>query len=252
MRLLYSEHLIWLVCAAFYLSDHIRYSGTHALLVRDGRKGWAPLIPHYRFLVLNRALSVLNPFTPWATVLTLPWLSSGEASPAIIRRLKRRARVARYYMFNVRIAGSVVFASLFVAGPILTECSGLGVALLVVAPILFTMWLCIAVLLILHRRLLTLTFGSLVWILIECAICPGYFANLWRRLSISQLRSSADAVVFCATTMAPQRRTEMLAQLDLYFRDLHERGLVTAGDEDSLARYRNALGQIPAACREPA
>jgi hypothetical protein len=238
MRLLYSEHIIWLVCAFFYLCDQVRYAGPNALLLKGGRKGWTPLIPHYQFLILNRAINVLNPLTPWSAVLVLPWLSSGEAAPHNLRSQQRRVRIVMERLANIRIAASIVFASLFAVGPIATESTGLSSAILIVAPVLFAMWVCVAVPLILHRHVLTLTRGSLIWILIECAICPGYFANVWRRLLIGRLHSNTDAVAFCSLTLDLQCQGQMLAQLEPYFDDLRDRSLLTVGDEAAFAKYR--------------
>ncbi|SEP42881.1 hypothetical protein SAMN02990966_06124 [Rhodospirillales bacterium URHD0017] len=241
MHLLYSDHAIWLLCAVFYLSDQVRYAGANALLVGEGRKGWAPIIPHYRFLILNRAFTVLNPLTPWATAITLPWLSTGEAMPRDIHRQQRRVKVVTARLANIRAAASVVCVSLFVIGPVATESSGLSFAILIVAPVLIAMWVGVAIPLILYRGCLGLPLGSLIWILIECAICPGYFANLWRRLLVRRLSSSTDAVIFCSATMNERQQAKLLVQLELYFDDLSERDLLTDADEVSFTKYGHAL-----------
>lgn len=236
-----SEHLIWMVCAAFYLSDLIRYCAPHRLIiVRHGNR-WVPQLPFYRFLIRNRAFALLNPLTPWSTTISVAWLSDGHRTPADISKQYRLLKSLSGRLFTVRIAGCMTFVGLFVVGPAMTEFVGIGMSLVLVAPLVASMWLVTCTSLLINRRRLDLGRGALTWLLIECLICPGYFANIWRRLLLRR-PSAVDAIEFCAPTLDATDSRALLGRLESYFEDLQEREAISAGDRQAFSAYRGMLG----------
>jgi hypothetical protein len=239
MQLISSDQLFWLVCAVFYLSDTVKYPDPRQMIVSRARKlRWWPNVPLYRFLVRGRALTILNPFTPWRMTLVLSWLSNSHLSIGELRRTQRRSRVWEGRLSAVRMASCAMFVGLFAFGPIVTELRGLFAGLLAVAPIYVGAWLILFGTLISNRSLLGIHWGQLTWRLVECAICPGYLANVWRRILIEHFRSNADAIAFCAQHMNAPQLGQMCHVVHAYVEDLRERDLITTEDQPALVAYR--------------
>jgi hypothetical protein len=236
-----SEHLIWMICAAFYLSDLIRYCAPNKLIIVKYGSRWVPQLPFYRFLIRNRAFALLNPLTPWSTTISVAWLSDGHRTRVDTNKQHRLVKTLSGRLFFVRIAGCVTFLGLFIVGPITTEFVGIGMSLVLVAPLIAGMWFVTCTSLVINRRRLELDWGALAWLLIECIICPGYFANIWRRLLLRR-PSAVDAIVFCAPTLDATASRALLGQLESYFEDLQERDAISAGDRQAFSAYRGLLG----------
>ena len=240
MQLISSDQLLWLVCAVFYLSDTVKLPSLRRMIV-TGEVGasWSPSIPLYRFLILGRALTILNPFTPWRMTLVLSWLGHGDTSAKELRGARRRLRVWEGRLGGIRIVACAMFVGLFVLGPIATELRGLFAGLLLVAPIYVIAWLVLLITLLSNRLRLGIHWGQLIWRLVECAICPGYLANIWRRLLIEHFDSRADAMLFCALDMRPSQLRQMRREVNAYVDDLRERETITDQDQAALTLYRS-------------
>lgn len=217
--MLQSEQVLWAVCAAFYLSDLVKLPGPKRLLVEKRGHIYWPLVPLYRFLLLGRAFTVLNPFTPWRTTLGLSWLMAGPRPSHVEVRAIRKARVISGRLSSLRWASALVLFSTLVLGPIITESKGLVAALLVVLPILLATWIILALVMFQNRTMLGLTRLRVVGVLAECAICPGYFANVWRRLSQGVAFVGADAIAFCAGAMTSSELNQMCRSMAPYLED---------------------------------
>jgi hypothetical protein len=131
-----------------------------------------------------------------------------------------------------------MFLGLFAFGPIVTELQGLFAGLLVVAPVYVTAWLILFGTLVSNRSLLEIHWGQVTWRLVECAVCPGYLANVWRRIFIEHFQSQADAIVFCAAHMKSTQREQMCHVVNAYVEDLRERELTTVEDDTALNTYQ--------------
>jgi hypothetical protein len=239
MQLISSDQLFWLVCAALYLSDTIKILDPRRMIVwKTGELGWRPNIPLYRFLVRGRALTILNPFTPWRITIVLSWLGDSHFSISELRRTRRRSRVWGGRLSAVRVASCAMFGGLFVLGPVVTELQGLVAGLLAVAPIYVAAWLTLFGTLVSNRSLLGIHWGQIAWRLVECALCPGYLANVWRRILIEHFQSKADAIIFCAQHMNAMQLGQMCHIAYAYIEDLRERDLIATEDQPALAAYQ--------------
>lgn len=235
-----SEQLIWIVCAGFYLSDLFRYCGPHRLIVVQYGSCWTPLIPFYQFLIRNRAFAFLNPLTPWSITISAVWLSTGHRAHSEIVRQRRLLRTLIGRLAVIRIGGCVVFGNLFIIGPATTEIMGIRTSLVLVVPLVIATWLVTCGILWRNRRRLDLSWGTLTWLLIECIICPGYFANIWRRLLLARA-TTVDAMQLCAPTLKATDALALLERLQAYFDDLQERVEISAEDRRVFSTYRSLL-----------
>src|SRR5262245_36795763 len=85
-----------------------------------------------------------------------------------------------------------------------------------------------------------------VWFVIECGICPGLMANVWRRLLLKRLHA-VDAIDFCAPTLGEAESFDLLHRLGMYFADLEERDAVSEADAQVFETYRQVLSASAAA-----
>lgn len=222
--LLYSEHAIWVVCAAFYLSDLFRLPPTDYLIIEQRSTGFWPIVPLYRYLLRGRAFTLLNPLMPWRASFSLPWLTTGVRTEAVLRRTRRRHRLFRGRLWSLQIATVLVFLDVIVVGPVVTHFLGIGMALVVTVPVFVGAWMVFAAAVIGNRRLLNASWPQVGWLLIEHAICPGYLANAWRRVSIAWSSEPADAVAYCSATLGADAARDLNNQIDGYVTDLATRG----------------------------
>lgn len=239
-----SEHLIWIVCAAFYLTDHVKFIEPKRLVVIFGRRSRLPLLPLYGFLIRNRAFTLLNPLQPWSTSVYLSWLSYGRCDRVGAIRHARKIRIATGRLFIARASACVVFACLFIIGPVVTEIRGIGSAVFLVVPVLLGAWLIALANLLACRRVLGLGWMQVFGFMLECLLCPGYFANLWRRLLLERLASEVDAVFLSLPAMSATQIHLLRSSLDSYLTDLRERGLMDVADEAVAKQYSNMIDAV--------
>lgn len=168
----------------------------------------------------------------------LSWLTAGPRQSAAETRALREARILSGRLSSIQWISTLILLSTLVVGPLLTEWKGVGAALLTVVPIVVALWFLLAIVLIWHRRRFGLSRLRVAAVLTECALCPGYFANVWRRLCLSSSLVNADAVSFCAATMTRSQLEAMCRSLGAYLEDKLESDAVMPSELEVALAYQ--------------
>ena len=242
-----SDQTFWVICAGFYLVDHIRlHSGRELLLSETLALRWMPLLPINHYRVGGRAVTLLRPWFPFLGVVKLGWLKSDGSSPALIKRTQRLLRFYQRLLMPFRILASVSFLELFAIGPILTRYGGLGYALSIIVPVHIA---CLAILIILFvskRRVWCIGWWQLTSLTFECAVCPGYFVNICRKLLLACVHVPADAITFFLKQQEAHPIHSFACALDLLVEDFSDQEGLRPQDSEAIAGYEAQLAMVRA------
>lgn len=239
-----SDQSIWLFCASLYLIDHLRlHSGREMILTETLASGWTPLLPLHGYRVAGRAVTLLRPFFPFLAAVRLGWL---EREPFSRARLGRTATLLRSHQRSLapfRALGCVNFIAIFAVGPILTSHAGLAYALAMVLPVHLAGIAFLAACLAARRHALRIKWPQVAGLMFECAVCPGFFVNVCRKVSLARARLHGDAVAFSLSRGGPGTQAALAYGLEDMVEDLAEHGELQEGDEFALAEYRVWLSE---------
>ncbi|HEY9250957.1 MAG TPA: hypothetical protein VIO38_17570 [Rariglobus sp.] len=231
------DQAFWLICVGFYLADSIvLHPADQIILTERLGGGWTPAFPIGQYRLRGRLVTVLMGCLPFLGATRSNWLASSEGNEGANRFAHRRLGILSFKLLPFRVLGTLAFVSTFIVGPVVTEIAGPGVALLVWAPLHLLLTLALAVLLIRARRRWSATWtasrSALASITLECALCPGYFANLCRRLTMRAPPVVADPVDLILKHDGDASAVDALGRLGLLACDLLDDEL---GPEDRLA-----------------
>ena len=233
----------WLICAAFYLVDNVRLHGGRELLLAESLIfRWRLLFPLQHYRLGGRAVTLLPPWLPFLAVVRLSWLSHDAFSATRLRRTKRLLRFYRQCLAPFRVLASFYFLILFIVGPIATHYAGLGYAIILVVPLHVAGLSSLIAFLLMGRRALRMNWSQLIGLVFECAVCPGYFVNICRKLSIGYIRVSADAIALALEEDRPRVLASLgINGIDMLLDDLAENDELRPDDSASIAIYRDHL-----------
>jgi hypothetical protein len=173
-----AEALFWLACAALYVIDHVKLlSARELLVVQRGRGHWAPLFPLNGLKIGKWPVVVLNPLTPASPVVRMAWLTATGAERRQLAITRSALRSVSRSVIPYRMISVIVCVMLFVAGPLLTRQIGFDHTLLLLGPIYLVCLAALTLFALLSKPLWQVGWPTICGMVLECAICPGYFAN---------------------------------------------------------------------------
>ncbi len=241
--LLLRDQSFWLVCAAFYLVDNARlHAGRELVLAETISLKWMLLQPLPRYRLGGRAITLLPPWLPFLAAVRLDWLKDDPFSPLALARTKRLLLFYRGCLGPFRVLASFYFILLFVVGPIATYYAGLGYALIIAFPLHIAGLTVLIASLTIGRRAWRIRWLQLFGLVFECAVCPGYFVNICRKMSLGYVRVPGDAIgVAVDQNQGRTVHSIMMHEIDMLLDDLAEHDELRCSDHQPIATYRARL-----------
>jgi hypothetical protein len=236
------DYAIWILAFLLYVGDAARLlPSRQLLLIEAGRGRLVPGFSEHTFTTVGRSLvfgPVLMPYrgafvASWSTA----WRDAGglQTALATIEALRRPLAVLRPLV-------SLVFALLYVVGPVLTWTLGPGAAVLATAAVLYPTIVVTIAALWWKRRALRLPAGRTAWLSVEILICPAFLPNLIRKIT-GAVPIEADGAQILAATAPDEVRTEFLGRLAV----LTEALIHETDDDASRDHLRGYLATVRAA-----
>ena len=78
---------------------------------------------------------------------------------------------------------------------------------------------------------------------IQCAICPGLFVNICRRISLSYIRVPGDVFACALAEGEPSSVASIQRRLELYLDDLREHDDLTQEDRSNIDLFESRFGE---------
>jgi len=242
---LVSDQMFWVVCGLFYLSDNIRPMKARQIVLVKGITGaWRPNFPLHGYRLAGRAVFILNLVMPHLATVRMDWLTADPEAPGNVRRTRRALTLWARRLLHFRVLSAGLFIVFFVAAPFATHYVGLGYVLLFVLPFHVMAVLLLIGLLVAGRRFFNLSWQRLGSLAFECAVCPGLFVNIGRRLSLAQARIPGDGMAFALVEGDRGVATRIGSRLDFLLDDLRENGEMAPEDAPIVESYRRRLTQV--------
>jgi hypothetical protein len=211
---------LWLLCAAFYVFDCLTRLRPETLVLQQGWRGvWHPVLPLLSGQPRSRRFGVLPLLAPTRPALTLPWLRAVGGSIATRRSLGAFVSSVAPLGFVAQFA----FLSLFVVAPVLTATRGLYFAVLVALGCHAAAMIALGVILALRRKLWRMSAMSCAALWFECLVCPGYLANVCRRVTVHRTWLDFDADRLLTRYRRWQTPSDS-RRLEAYAEELHDDG----------------------------
>jgi hypothetical protein len=240
-----ADQSFWIVCAAFYLVDNLRFhAGRELILTETWSRRWALVLPISHYRMRGRAVTFLNPLLPIMAVVKFTWLNQNAFAPSVLVRTKRLLRIYQRNLAPFRMLAAMYFVTLFILGPAATHYAGLAYALTFVLPIHLIGLTRLISLLVLDRRRWGMEWQQLASLAFECAVCPGYFVNVCRKLSLGYARTPGDAVAFVLDQGDPRLIALVAGGIDVLLEDLAEGDELRPDDEQPVAIYQALLAEV--------
>jgi hypothetical protein len=133
------------------------------------------------------------------------------------------------------------FIVLFILGPIATNYGGLAYALGLILPFHAIGLAILASWLIVDRRNWRMGWRQLIGLIFECAVCPGCFVNICRKLSLGFMCVPGDAIIFALDQDNSPTTAPLTDGLNLIFADLAEFGETRPEDDHLIQTYVERL-----------
>jgi hypothetical protein len=237
-----ADFTIWLLCAAFYLADNIRLLKPREILLTQMFGGnWALLFPLSNYRIAGHTLSMTNPLLPFLAAYRMAWLCPQASSAAALGRIGRRLQVHRARLWALRWLSSALFLALFVLAPLATHLVGLGVALLLALAAHLAALLVALLVLASRRRQLRIGWLQIAGVILEYAVCPGFFVNIYRRTLLNWIRVPGDAVAYVLQAAPGGSTAAVEAGIERGLSELESNGELHAGDDAAIEAYRRHL-----------
>jgi hypothetical protein len=246
--LLLRDQSFWLICAAFYLVDNARlHAGRELLLAETISLKWVLLQPLPRYRLGGRAITLLPPWLPFLAAVRLGWLKDDPFSALALTRTKRLLFFYQRCLGPFRVLASFYFILLFVVGPVATYYAGLGYALIIAFPLHIVGLVLLVLFLTIGRRAWRMHWQQLLGLVFECAVCPGYFVNICRKISLGYVRVPGDAIAVAFDQNQDSAvQSIMMGGFDILLDDLAEHDELRCDDHQHIATYRARLSETDA------
>lgn len=239
---LHSDQSLWIVCAGLYLLDQFRlHPGRQMILVETLSLGWIPLIPVPHYRLRGYPVSFLNPCLPFLAAVRMDWLAKLPFSPTRFDRTRHLLTMRQRGMLPFRLLGTVNFMTLFLLGPTLTNIGGLEKAFSILIPYHVLAILVLIYCLFSYRRIIRIELGQILLLTLECAVCPGYFVNICRKVSLAGSKIRGDAVAYLLCNGQSKAIEDLEGHLDNLIRELEFNGQIHERDRPTLAAYGHYL-----------
>lgn len=239
-----SDQSLWVICAVFYLTDNLKFHTSRELFIAETLSGrWSLLFPISHYRVFGRTVTLLQPWLPFMATVKMPWLIPNALSHTMLRRTKYRLCLCQRRLALFRAISVVYFITLFVIGPAATHFAGLAYALTLVLPIHIIGVANLILLLVVDRRAWGIEWHQLFSLVFECAVCPGYFVNICRKVSIGYARVTGDAVAIVLEQSESRVDSPSACGIEMLLEDLAEWGELRPDDDKPIATYRGRLAE---------
>jgi hypothetical protein len=206
-QLLTTEYLFWLVALAFYLIDSIKLVGNDQLLIIETATGnFKPSFSFNTFEVKRKQVQLLNlalPFTGFLKLSTTP----NESPSTNFENTKNELLAFQKVVFPFKAISFFSFIYLLL-GPVLTFYQGLGATLLVLLPLHLTTLFVTLILLLISRKQLAISYGSVISIFFDCLVVPAYLPSIVRKIYNKKL-FSCDGYYFSLQNSSQENREEL-------------------------------------------
>jgi hypothetical protein len=238
------DQAFWVVCAVFYAIENFRrLPGKQLILVERINGQWSPTFPIYRYRIGRQGLVILNPLSPWLAAVQMEWLTKDPFAAQHLRRTGRLLGVYQRRLMGFRALSAVLFAIFFVAGPTATLFLGPGFALITILPIHVIAILLLINKLVAERRFWRMAWSDLNSLVFQCALCPGIFINICRRMSLGYARVPGDVIAYALANGGLHSAERIQRRLNLCLDDLTEHEELTAEDEPNIKMYSCRLNR---------
>jgi len=206
-QLLTTEYLFWLVALAFYLLDSIKLVGKSQILITETITGkYKPSFSFNTFELKGQQVQLLNlviPFTGFLKLSTTPNESPSTNFEKTNEELTAFQKLA--FPFNTISLLSFIY---LLSGPVLTFYQGLGATLVFLLPLhLITLLITLSLLLI-SRKGLGFSYGTVTSIFFDCLVVPAYLPSIVRKL-YNKRTFSCDGYYFSLQTCSNKDREEI-------------------------------------------
>jgi hypothetical protein len=240
------DQTFWLVCAIFYLADNVRMHDPKMLFLGETWNGqWKLLFPLHRYRLRGRSVTLLSPLLPSMLLVRLDWLRDGAFDPVALKRARRTLGLRQRQMAPFRWLAAIGFVNIFIGGPIATHVFGVGYALiLLMLPTHLLTLAALAMVLSSERHLWRMSWLQVIGVVLECAACPAYLANICRRMAV-RFGVRGDAIVFAHSAASSKERLAIRPRLDLLEDDLTENGELSEHDIGMIKAYQAFLAVPP-------
>ncbi len=235
------EQTFWVVCGLFYLADNIKRLDVRYLILLQSVSGrWSTVLPLYRYRIAGKAVTILNPLLPWCAGVQMRWLTADPFDRVAERRTRRLLFVSTNRLRDFSVLSAMLFVMFFVIGPLTTHFRSLSFALHLVLPVHFISVILLIILLVSQKHIWRMNSSKLVWLVLECAICPGYFINICRKISLEYIHVPADAIGY-AFSSSEAARAKVERSLEPYLEELCESSEIGVSEQPTIALYRSRL-----------
>ena len=180
-QLLTTEYLFWLVAIFFYIFDNLKLVNNTQILITETITGkFKPSFSFNSFEIKGQQVHLLNlalPFTGFIKLATKP-----NNDPSI--NFKKTLEVVTSFqklLYPFKLFSVISFLYLF-SGPVLTFYYGLGHALILLLPIHLSNLVLTFIFLLISRKELGLSYGSLTSVIFDCLVVPAYLPNIIRKI----------------------------------------------------------------------
>src|SRR5262249_5960528 len=239
------DQTIWVICALFYVLDNFRSLGRRKLVLSERLNGqWMPLFPLHGYRLGGRAFIILNPLLPWLAAVQMDWLTEDAFGIQRLHRSKKLLCAYRRRLMEFRVLSGILIVALFVAAPLMTHWFGLNVAFIYFIPFYLVALAVLVSKLIAERRFWRMSWSELNSLVFQCAICPGVFANICRRVSLGYARVPGDVLAYALIHGGPDLATKIERRVYLHLEDLKEHEELTLEDQPHVERYMCQLKRV--------
>jgi hypothetical protein len=233
------DQTLWLVCGLFYIFDNIQFCEPRKLVLIEGLNGqWAPIFPMPGYRFCHRPIVILNLFSPWLAAIQMQWLTNGAFEPQNLRRSRRLLRAYQRRVDALRVTSAFMFMLLFIIAPLCTYKFGLMYGILLALPLHIAAILWLTGLLICDRHFWEMSWFKIARLVFECAVCPGVFVNVCRKVTLAHTRVSGDAMAYTIVHGGNQIVNDIRRQFELIVEEAQENGDVQCLDEQLIEEYR--------------
>jgi hypothetical protein len=237
-QLLTTEYLFWIVAVFFYFLDSIKLIGKFEILISETFTGkYKPSFSFNTFEIKGQQVQLLNfflPFTGFLILNTIPNQSSSKNFEDVNKKLTAFQKV----IFPFKIISIISFFYLL-SGPILTYYLGFASALAFLFPIHLTTLLATLLLLLISRKRLNFSYGTVVYIFFDCLVVPAYLPSIVRKI-YKKTSFSCDGYYFSLKTCSEDDREDLEYKISRKINQLIEQ--LDDDDSETYYSYKNYLG----------
>lgn len=190
----------------FYLQDSAILLYYDELVFFRTRRRWHASLGGLQWR--GRFLFLPNPLVPWRPLRRVSWMETPPRKGNPGRRLRRVALLLRPMQLGVAVQAVLLFLML----PLLLWRFPHPLAMLSLLAAIYATGMLLALALWRRRERLGLDVRTVMWLAIDCIVCPPHAINIVRRLGLL-LPLSADALALAGTSLGQPERRRLAVEL---------------------------------------